>query len=205
MSDFINELLTEVPGEEGPPTPSSSAAGGEGPVETSFVPALAPRLSSPASLARRTVGEAKVKKIHLKRLSQRHKLIIGMHLAGKSYREIAATVGCSAHTIGRIILDPLAQEVIAYYYEGTEEELKALFPKVVEAVRDALNNTNIEVKLKGVDRFAKLTGMGEENRGNKEVNVTVMLDARQKFVNELRAEAEKVVEVEVVEVLPDPS
>ena len=201
MSDFINELLTEVPGEEGPPTPSSSAAGGDGPVETSFVPALAPRLSSPASLARRTVGEAKVKKIHLKRLSQRHKLIIGMHLAGKSYREIATTVGCSTHTIGRIILDPLAQEVIAYYYEGTEEELKALFPKVVEAVRDALDNSNIEVKLKGVDRFAKLTGMGEENRGNKEVNVTVMLDARQKFVNELRAEAEKVVEVEVVEIV----
>jgi len=201
MTDFINELLSEVPGEGGPPTSSPSTAGRMVEVAAPSVPSVTPsgRAILPASLARRTIGEAKVKRPNLKRLSQRHKLIIGMHLTGKSSMEIAGIVGCSAQTVNKVILDPLAQEVVAYYYEGTEEELKALFPKVVDTVRDALDSGNIETRLKGVDRFTKLTGRDEE-KGSKEVNVNVVLDARTKFVNEIRAEAGKVIDVEATSV-----
>jgi hypothetical protein len=202
MPDFINELLSEVSGEEGPPTPSLGTAGEGEEVETLVVPAVAPsiRSPSPASLARREIGTAKVKRDRLKRLSQRHKLIIGMHLNGIPHVKIAEHVGCSRETIGLVIKDPLAQEVVTYYYEGVEEELKALFPRVVGAVREALDNASIDTKLKGVDRFAKLTGMGGEASGEKAISVSVVLDARTRFVNEIKEEARKMIDVEVEEV-----
>ena len=89
-----------------------------------------------------------------------------------------------------------------YYYEGVESELKALFPKVVDAVRDALDSDTVGMKLKGVDRFAKLTGMDGGKDDKKGVTVQIITDARTKFVQEIRAAEEKVpvIEGEVTQV-----
>lgn len=107
--------------------------------------------------------------------------------------------------MGSVIRDPLAQEVITYYYEGIESELKALFPAVVNTVRDALGNASIETRLKGVDRFAKLTGLDAKDGGNKGTTVQIIMDARTKFVQEIRASADKVPAVEVEATLVEGS
>lgn len=203
VTDFIDDLLKEAPEEGLLPTPSSGAEGEGGTVERAGPDASVPVPFSPgpaATLARRTIGIAKSKKKGFKFLTQRHKLIIGLHLNGKSSKHIADVVGCSVAAVNSVIRDPLAQEVITYYYEGVESELKALFPAVVDTVRDALADNAIGTRLKGVDRFAKLTGMdggGEEKKG---VTVQVVTDARVKIVQEIRAAREKVVEIEMTPV-----
>jgi len=200
MTDSLDDLLKEAPEEGSLPVPTSGAEGENGAVERTPPQVNAPVPFSPepaATLARRIVGTPRKKKSQLKRLSQRHKLIIGLHLAGKSNEHIADVVGCSRLTVGAIIRDPLAQEVITYYYEGVEDELKALFPAVVDTVRAALGNASIETRLKGVDRFAKLTGLDGDRGENKGTTVQILLDARTNFVQELRAAAEKVPVVEI--------
>lgn len=194
MSDFLDDLLKEAP-EEGSPVPAPGAEEEGGTVERAAPHANAPVPFSPepaATLARRTVGIAKTKRNGLKRLTQRHKLIIGLHLNGESNAHIADVVGCSRITVSTVIHDPLAQEVITYYYEGVEDELKALFPAVVDTVRDALGNKSIETRLKGVDRFAKLTGLDAKDGDKKDITMNVIVNARTKFVQEIRAAGEKV-------------
>ena len=211
MSDFLDDLLKEAPEDGSLPVPTSGVEGENGAVERMPPQANAPVPFSPepaATLARRTIGTPRKSNAGLKRLSQRHKLIIGLHLNGKSNEHIADVVGCSRMRVGSVIRDPLAQEVITYYYEGIESELKALFPKVVDAVRDALEkNRDIGTRLKGVDRFAKLTGLDARDGDNKGTTVQILLDARTKFVQEIRAAAEKVPVIEVeatpVEVVED--
>lgn len=200
MDDSLDDLLKDAPEEGSLPVPTSGAEGEDGAVERTPPQANAPVPFSPepaATLARRTIGTPRKKKNGLKFLTQRHKLIIGLHLNGKSNEHIADVVGCSRLSVGSVIRDPLAQEVITYYYEGIESELKALFPKVVDAVRDALDNTAIGTRLKGVDRFAKLTGLDGREGENKGTTVQIIMDARTKFVQEIRAAAEKVPVVEI--------
>ncbi len=204
MDDFVNDLLEEVPEEGSHPTSPNGALGENGTVERTAVGQSAPvpfSPSPPATLARRTIGTPRKRRDGLKRLSQRHKLIIGLHLNGKSHKYIAGIVGCSEVTVSTVIHDPLAQEVITFYYEGVESELKALFPKVVDAVRDALDNTAIGTRLKGVDRFAKLTGLDNRGDEGKGVTVNVVLNAREKLVQEINEarQTQEVIEGEVVE------
>lgn len=208
MTDSLDDLLKEAPEEGSLPVPASGAEGENGAVERAAPQANAPVPFSPepaATLARRIIGTPRKSRGGLKRLSQRHKLIIGLHLAGKSNEHVADVVGCSRFMVGSVIRDPLAQEVITYYYEGIESELKALFPAVVNTVRDALGNASIETRLKGVDRFAKLTGLDAKDGGNKGTTVQIIMDARTKFVQEIRASADKVPAVEVEATLVEGS
>ena len=199
MTDLLDDLLKEAPEDGSLPVPASGVEGENGAVERTSPQVNAPVPFSPepaATLARRTIGTPRKSNAGLKRLSQRHKLIIGLHLNGKSNEHIADVVGCSRMRVGSVIRDPLAQEVITYYYEGIESELKALFPKVVNVVRDALDNGSIGTRLKGVDRFAKLTGLDARDGENKGTTVQIIMDARTKFVQEIRAAGEKVPVIE---------
>ena len=179
MTDFLTDLLGE----------SSE-------VELAVVPLqrAAPTMFSPnpaATVARRIIGTPRKRKSNLHRLTQRHKIIIGMNLTGSKNAEIAEEVGCSVGTVCSILRDPLAQEVIMHYYEGVEDELKALFPKAVDAVRNALDDNAVGTKLKGVDRFMRLSGIGEGGPEGPNITVNVITDARTKFVQEIREAAAK--------------
>ena len=182
MTDFVEDLLGEGETVE-PEVPRPT-------VPVPFSPSPA------ATLARRTIGTPRLRRDRLKRLSQRHKLIIGMHLNGESHKEIAKVVGCSETTVSVVVRDPLAQEVIEFYHEGVEAELKALFPKVVDAVRKGLEDNSIKTKLAAVDRFAKLTGLDAPEGGSRGDTFNILVDARKKFVQEIREVVEKVKVIE---------
>ncbi len=190
MTDFLTDLLGESDEVEPADVPLRQVA----PMSLSPSPA--------ASVARRIIGTPRKRKNGLKLLSQRHKLIIGMHLTGSKNIEIAEEIGCSVGAVCSILRDPLAQEVITHYYEGVEDELKALFPKAVDVVRDALDSDEvIGTRLKGVDRFMRLSGIGEGGNDGNSVTVNVITDARTKFVQEIR-EAVAKKKPEVIEATP---
>ncbi len=197
MGDFVNDILGEVDEGSAHSQAAPSVPPSASPSSQPEVPMLVPRPA--ATMARRTIGKGRINKDGLKRLSQRHKLIVGMHVNGVSNVRIAEEVGVSTSTIAGVIRDPLAQEVIMFYYEGVEAELKALFPKVVDTIRDSLDNNAIGIRLKGVDRFAKLTGMGEKGDEKRGVTINIVQDARKKFVQEVR-DAAGVIEGEVSDV-----
>lgn len=189
MDDFLTDLLGESSEVEPAVVPLQRAA------PTMFSP-------NPAvSVARRIIGTPRKRKSGLKRLTQRHKIIIGMHLTGSKTIKIAEKIGCSVGSVLSILRDPLAQEVIMHYYEGVEDELKALFPKAVDAVREALDDNAVGTKLKGVDRFMRLSGIGEGGSEGNNITVNVITDARTKLVQEIREAAAKQ-KPEVIDVTP---
>ena len=123
----------------------------------------------------------------LKQLSQRHFKIIAMHLTGDyTGKEIAKELGVGVGTIYSVLNDPLAQEVIKEFRAGQMTELEALYPKAVEAIREGLESGNVGMKLKAVDRYLKMTGIGtEEERNTSSVSITIN-NAREHFVNIFR-------------------
>ena len=119
----------------------------------------------------------------LKRLSQRHFKIIAMHLTGDyTGKEIAEELGVGKGTIYSVLNDPLAQEVIKEFRIGQMTELEALYPKAVEAIRTGLESGNVGIKLKAVDRYLKMAGIGtDEEKNIPSVSITIN-NAREHFV-----------------------
>lgn len=135
----------------------------------------------------------------LKKLNNIHKLMIAMHLDGLALGDVAQKLEVHYMTVWRVINDPLAREIIDNFRRGYEEDLKALFPKAIKVVKEALESSDLKIALGGVDRYGKLAGIGD-NEGSKgpAVAITIINDARTKFVRELRtiATEAKVIEHE---------
>lgn len=123
----------------------------------------------------------------LQKLNNKHKLIIAMHLEGVPLGEVAQKLDVHYMTVWRVVNDPLAREIIDNFRRGYEEDLKALFPKAIAVVKNGLESSDLKIALGAVDRFGKLAGIGEtgESQGPS-VAITIINDARTKFVRELK-------------------
>lgn len=133
----------------------------------------------------------------LKKLNNKHKLMIAMHLEGIALGQVAQDLGVHYMTVWRVINDPLAREIIDNFRRGYEEDLKALFPLAIEVIRKGLKATDPKIALGAVDRYGKLSGVGESDGSQgPTVAITIINDARTKFVRELKALAkdEKIIE-----------
>lgn len=124
--------------------------------------------------------------VKLRALSQRHLNILGMHLTGDwTGVEIAQALGCSASHVYTVINDPLSQKIMNQFREGQYKDLEALMPKVIAAVKGGLTSSDTRTQLLAVDRFHKLTTRPEE-KGQTNVTVNVITDARERFVEAIR-------------------
>ena len=94
----------------------------------------------------------------LKRLSARHKNVIAMHLRCLSNRDIAFVTGMSEVNVGKILRDPLCQEIIGSYLDDMDGELLSLAPLAVDAVRSGLTSDDAKVQLNAADKYFKATG-----------------------------------------------
>lgn len=95
--------------------------------------------------------------LKLKRLTNRHMKIIGMHLEGMSLEQIAMNARVSIPTVSRVLNDPLATAILQKIYKGREEEIKALTGKAIDVVRKGMDGEQpMGVRLRAVDRLAKL-------------------------------------------------
>ena len=94
----------------------------------------------------------------LKKLSPIHKQIIAMHLSGYSTEEVANNTGYSHSHVYKILSDPLAAALISSFSTRMDNELRAMEPLTISAMRDALESGDMKDRLKAVDIFNKMAG-----------------------------------------------
>lgn len=147
----------------------------------------------------------------LKNVTPRHLRIATRFLSGAGVNQIAIQFGCRASTISRILHDPLIRDMIEIAQSDFDAELKALLPLAVEAVRDALCHSDPRIRLQAVDRFARMTGKGSDDSGERDAKTVNIVNLRQTFIGNLRdiARNHNVIDVEAVDVganaVPEPS
>ncbi len=100
----------------------------------------------------------KLRENGLKHLTPLHKHIITYHSRGISHREIAAILQVTEQECSIVIRDPLAQAELKLLYEGYEQELIALLPVAIEAIRSGLLNNDVKLALNAADKLFKATG-----------------------------------------------
>ena len=130
----------------------------------------------------------------LKKLNGRHQRIIALHLTGKfSGVRIAGMLGCSAFTVHRTLNDPMAQQIINDFHSSIEMDLKAMLPLAIEAVRDGLEHSDQDVRLRAVSRLESMVGRGNGQAHGTGVNVNISFiqNTRERFFQELREAAGK--------------
>ena len=142
----------------------------------------------------------------LKTLSIKHKFILALYMTGKySQVEIAKEAKMHYVTVHKVLRSKLGQEVLNAWKEMMELELDGLMPLAVDAIRVALKSEDKKTKLLAVDRFIRMTGVGEDTG---KVTINVVNDARVKFITDLKqlAEQENIIDLkaEVVEEAPGP-
>ena len=89
----------------------------------------------------------------LKRLSQKHKTIIALHVQNVKREEIGAIAGCTPEYVSMIVKQPLAQEYLTELETYMDSRMKVMYGKAVEAIDECLDSGDEEIKL----RAAKLT------------------------------------------------
>ena len=132
----------------------------------------------------------------LKTLSIKHKFILALYMTGKySQVEIAREADVHYVTVHKVLRCKLGQELLNAWKEMMELELDGLMPLAVDSIRSALKSADKKVRLLAVDRFIRMTGVGEDVGG---VTVNIVNDARVKFITDLKqmAEQENIIEGE---------
>ena len=132
----------------------------------------------------------------LKSLSIKHKFILALYMTGKySQVEIAREADVHYVTVHKVLRCKLGQELLNAWKEMMELELDGLMPLAVDSIRSALKSADKKVRLLAVDRFIRMTGVGEDTGG---VTVNIVNDARVKFITDLRQMAvqENVIDAE---------
>lgn len=122
--------------------------------------------------------------LKLNSLSPAHLRMISAYINGMRIKDIAEQFKVAAITVGRVLADPLSQVYVEEFGEAQKGEFKAMFPLVAKAIRDALSSGNAEVKLKAVDRFAKISAMlsGPNPNDSRESRTEARTEARHKFI-----------------------
>lgn len=121
----------------------------------------------------------------LKRLTARHLKILGMHLEGKSLENICMECNITMATASRVLNDPLAVAILKRVYTSRESEIQALGGKAIAAVRDGLTHDSMGVKLRAVDKYAKLREVMLPKGGDRETaeDVIQRMLSQANFVN----------------------
>jgi len=103
-----------------------------------------------------------------KTLGPAHRQIIALHLAGRPAKAIARQTGYTDVRVGQVLRSKVAREVIEEGLAEAEAELKALLPRAIGVVRDALGAATHRDQLAAVDRWIKL----EEHVGIRDAKST---------------------------------
>ena len=105
--------------------------------------------------------------LNLKKLKPIHIRVIQMHLSGYNNAAISRKVQKTQVTISRWLSDPLIRAELELAINSERSRLTMMTGKAVDAVDLALESKDNTMKLKGVDRFIKLSdhlGDGEEDK-----------------------------------------
>lgn len=139
-------------------------------------------------------------------LQPKHLQIIALFLNGKGTTEIARVMGMSISRVSIILNSTKAQDIIQDALASYKNELSALMPRVLDAIREGLNST-FDNKMKAVDRYIKLIradrGEGEDESRIQQTFVNLTINTRERAMKELsqlRGRFEGPIEAEYEEV-----
>ncbi len=145
--------------------------------------------------------------LKLKELKPEHKQYVSCFINGMKGVEIAEQFNVAAITVYRVLNDPLAQTMLGEFDVAFKDEFRAMFPLVADAIRDSLEHGGMEMRLKAVDRFVKVSAFLKDGEDSDEDANTpeIMSAMRVRMVTMLKAAADAlpkdiptIVEVEAV-------
>lgn len=107
-------------------------------------------------------------------IPHRYYQVLALHLAGKPCREICSLTGYKDSTIYAILADPRVIQIRQNLLEKTQEEFEALFPRVVDTLREDLFSGDPDREHKSREQWFKASGKfkGEEKGGQTNFNLT---------------------------------
>lgn len=96
--------------------------------------------------------------IELKKLSPTHKQVAALLAQGVDRRTIAVAVDFTPEYVTWLQRQPLFREYITHMSEAVAVRLEALFSRSVDVIQDAMQDGNIDEKLKGAKLQLEATG-----------------------------------------------
>lgn len=124
--------------------------------------------------------------IELRKLSQKHKTIVSLHLQCVRREDIARIVGCTPEYVSFVVRQPLAQEYARTIEQYMDARLRSLYSKSVDAIQSALESESHDAALKAarlqLEAIGKLKS-DKDSRESAEDVVSKILSAVQVNVN----------------------
>lgn len=118
-----------------------------------------------------------------RRVSHRWRYVLELHLSGKKVEEIAELTGYKPATIYGILRDDGVNELRAQHMKRYDQEFEALYPKVVDSIRDGLDHSNADVQKEARRDWLKAHG---KYRDVPAANAPSVFSAEQMVVNILQ-------------------
>lgn len=81
--------------------------------------------------------------------------VLALHLAGQSCKQICEETGYKSPTVYRILQDERVLALRQQLLAQTQQEFEALFPTVVQGLRDNLTSANADVKQHAIDSWVR--------------------------------------------------
>lgn len=104
----------------------------------------------------------------IKRLTARHKAVVALHLSGFSRQKIGETLECPQSWVNKTLRDPSVRAIVDRGMEIAEDELAALFPLSVNALRTVLENGTETGRLRAAETVLKSQGKHEKPQASQE-------------------------------------
>lgn len=98
--------------------------------------------------------------------------VLSLHLTGRTAHEISELVGLGEQQVYRILNDERIIQVRQQLLNATSDEFEALFPKVVEVIRETLQSKDERVQLEAVNIWMKAHGKFQPAKAEGQVVVT---------------------------------
>lgn len=114
---------------------------------------------------------------HLKRndyepIPSRYMAVLSHHLSGRTVAQISELTGYKTPTIYKILSDKRVSQMRQMLLNHTQLEFEALYPKVVDALREALDSSDTSMKLKASDQWLHASGKYKGDGAGTQVNIT---------------------------------
>ena len=91
----------------------------------------------------------------LKKLTVKHRRIVALYLGGHTNAEIAATLEIHPGTVYAVLSNPTTKGILEDAYKDHLQDLRALVPNSIGAIRGAMDDPDPRIQLAGVDRLYK--------------------------------------------------
>lgn len=114
----------------------------------------------------------------LKKLSQKHKTIVALHLQSMKREDIGKLAQCTPEYVSMLLQQPLVQEYLVDLERYMDTRLRSLYGKSVDAIERGLGSGDDEVALKAarlqMESTGKMKGQEVEKKSAEDVVAAIL-------------------------------